>query len=98
MKECYNNMYGAGCTETCGQCRDSKPCHHINGSCVDGCAPGFKGTLCVEGKISFPISSISIFKKCNFLYILQNAISGIMELDVFKNAVPFAKRHVTVTM
>ena len=34
----------------------------------------------------------------NFLYILQNAISGIMELDVFKNAVPSAKRHVTVTM
>ena len=29
---------------------------------------------------------------------MQNAISGIMELDVFKNAVPFAKRHVTVTM
>ena len=64
LKECYNDMYGAGCTEACGQCRDSKPCHHINGSCVDGCAPGFKGTLCVEGKTSFPY---------NFQYLI-NAI------------------------
>ena len=32
-----------------------------------------------------------------FLY-LQNAIWGFMELDVFKNAVPSAKHHVTVTM
>ena len=29
---------------------------------------------------------------------MQNAISGIMELGVFKNAVPSVKRHVTVTM
>nr|XP_022306413.1 multiple epidermal growth factor-like domains protein 10 [Crassostrea virginica] len=46
-QECYNNTYGQGCAETCGHCSDSKPCHHINGSCVS-CAPGFKGTRCVD--------------------------------------------------
>ena len=46
--EC-DKTYGPGCTETCGHCFDSKPCHHINGSCVNGCAPGFLGDTCIKG-------------------------------------------------
>ena len=105
--ECYNNTYGQDCAETCGHCRDSKPCHHINGSCVNGCAPGFKGSQCVEGKQLFPTKMFYIYmsndafetfvQKCICLY-LQNAIWVIMALDVFKNAVASAKHHVTVTM
>ena len=33
-----------------------------------------------------------------FMHILQSVTWGIMELGVCKNAVPFAKRHVTVIM
>jgi hypothetical protein len=47
--ECSDNQYGPGCNQTCGKCREDKQCHHINGSCNDGCKPGYLGTKCDEG-------------------------------------------------
>ena len=53
ISECVNNTYGLDCTETCGNCLGSMPCHHINGSCVYGCAPGFTGDKCAQGILDF---------------------------------------------
>lgn len=30
-------MYGPGCSLTCGACINNTHCHHINGSCLQGC-------------------------------------------------------------
>ena len=46
---CNTNMYGANCTWSCGNCRGKGQCHHINGSCLDGCDPGFQGDKCLQG-------------------------------------------------
>ena len=46
-----DNAYGLGCREPCGNCLDLKPCDHTNGSCINGCAAGFKGDTCKEGDV-----------------------------------------------
>ena len=50
MTECQKNKYGLNCSKTCGNCRESSQCHHINGSCLNGCDPGFQGEKCNMGK------------------------------------------------
>uniref|UniRef100_K1QM59 Receptor-type tyrosine-protein phosphatase zeta n=1 Tax=Magallana gigas TaxID=29159 RepID=K1QM59_MAGGI len=48
ITECDGGKYGRGCSLTCGACINNTPCHHINGSCLQGCGPGFKGQKCDE--------------------------------------------------
>lgn len=47
--ECDGMKYGFGCIYNCGTCLDHKQCHHINGSCLQGCDAGFEGNLCKTG-------------------------------------------------
>lgn len=42
-------MYGTNCTEKCGSCLNVEQCHHINGTCMNGCDRGFYGSYCIEG-------------------------------------------------
>lgn len=49
ITECDGGKYGPGCSLTCGACINNTPCHHINGNCLEGCGPGFKGQKCDEG-------------------------------------------------
>ena len=46
---CNNGTYGKECNNTCGYCLDQDECHHINGTCVKGCDPGYIGDLCKTG-------------------------------------------------
>lgn len=48
--ECDKGLYGIGCSETCGHCRDVNQCFHINGTCLTGCDAGYKGDLCKTGR------------------------------------------------
>lgn len=47
--ECNRGMYGDGCNETCGHCREVDKCSNINGTCLTGCSVGYRGILCNEG-------------------------------------------------
>lgn len=47
-KECKNGYFGPECSRKCGHCLESKHCHHINGSCLNGCSHGYRGDLCNE--------------------------------------------------
>ena len=49
FKECAKGYYGNGCSEVCGHCVDQNGCHHINGSCLNGCKEGYMGDLCKTG-------------------------------------------------
>ena len=46
--ECANGKFGQDCNERCGECVEEQ-CHHVNGSCVNGCKPGYKGIKCTKG-------------------------------------------------
>lgn len=50
---CSNGTFGNDCTELCGHCKNYTYCHHINGSCLDGCKPGYIGDFCNLRKQTF---------------------------------------------
>ncbi|XP_062620887.1 multiple epidermal growth factor-like domains protein 10 [Saccostrea cucullata] len=41
-----SGTYGVECRFKCGQCRDGVACHHVSGTCVSGCEPGYTGQAC----------------------------------------------------
>ena len=43
-------MFGENCSESCGNCLDGEQCHHVNGTCDNGCAAGWQGEMCRTGK------------------------------------------------
>lgn len=47
-------MYGPGCIETCGHCRDVNKCSNIDGTCLTGCDAGYRGNLCKLGELAYP--------------------------------------------
>ena len=107
--ECKNNKYGSNCSETCGNCRDLSQCHYINGSCLNGCGPGFLGEKCNIGIVFFAFVKIVVQKSLHYhnqntfsslqdSNVLQNVAPGITEWNAFKNIVHFANNHVTVIM
>lgn len=49
--ECGNRNFGPDCKESCGKCLRGEPCHHINGTCMDGCDSGYFGILCTKGNL-----------------------------------------------
>lgn len=68
---CSPGYFGHRCSQSCPQCVHSNgPCHHITGQC--DCLPGFKGTLCNEGKHHTTVRSATLpcnkrFSPCGFL-------------------------------
>ena len=48
--ECNNGTFGQHCTELCGNCFQSEPCHHVNGTCRNGCDEGYQEDTCTEGR------------------------------------------------
>ncbi|XP_078327577.1 uncharacterized protein LOC111116527 isoform X2 [Crassostrea virginica] len=43
---CKQGFFGDECSRRCGNCRNKQTCHHINGSCLNGCDEGVKGWNC----------------------------------------------------
>ena len=43
---CENGTYGENCNNMCGHCIDGEFCDHTNGSCLNGCNPGYVGDEC----------------------------------------------------
>ena len=47
--ECSPGKFGHDCNESCGVCAGGEPCHHTNGTCLNGCEDGYFGPKCIEG-------------------------------------------------
>lgn len=48
IKDCDDNKYGENCSNSCGNCRGSEQCHHINGICINGCDIGYQVPKCID--------------------------------------------------
>lgn len=48
IKDCDDNKYGENCSKSCGNCRGSEQCHHINGICINGCDIGYQLPKCID--------------------------------------------------
>lgn len=47
--ECNQGTYGKDCQHRCGSCINQTHCHYVNGTCLEGCGPGYLGQRCDEG-------------------------------------------------
>lgn len=63
----------------CGHCHDSQQCHHINGTCLNGCASGYKGVKCTEecNKHFGP----NCIEKCNTTCKSCDTLTGVCNND-----------------
>ena len=66
---CQSGFYGQDCAFTCGNCDGGAPCNAVDGTCSSGCAPGWTGDTCNEGKIVLTLIAPSPFP------ILGNSLS-----------------------
>lgn len=48
--ECPVGLYGDHCNNNCGNCLNNTNCHHVNGTCSEGCDPGYYEHNCTEGE------------------------------------------------
>ena len=58
---CDNGSFGQDCNERCGECLGKEQCHHVNGSCINGCKPGFHGIMCTKGSQNFHMELIDLY-------------------------------------
>lgn len=50
---CTTGWYGQNCSMECsGHCLDNDTCFHVNGTCLRGCAPGYREPTCSKGTLS----------------------------------------------
>lgn len=50
---CTTGWYGQNCSMECsGHCLDNDACFNVNGTCLRGCAPGYRGPTCSKGTLS----------------------------------------------
>ena len=66
---CENLTYGLDCREICGNCLNLKQCNHINGSCMEGCDPGFQGEKCVRGAFNNLVFLHMYYKRTFFFSV-----------------------------
>lgn len=50
--ECPAGLYGEHCSNNCGNCLNNTNCHHVNGTCSEGCEPGYQSTTALRVNIS----------------------------------------------
>jgi hypothetical protein len=52
VSACESGKYGKNCESTCGHCANDEPCNHVDGSCPNGCKPGYINMpLCTEPEL-----------------------------------------------
>lgn len=79
---CSNRTYGENCSKTCGKCRHSEQCHHINGTCSNGCDSGYQGDKCDKGEylgccyLSMPKYKLLKLFKLYILLINKKCVGG----------------------
>lgn len=62
-------MHGENCGIACGNCLAKEQCHHINGTCMNGCDRGYQGSKCTEGDHCYlMLKTLCFNSKCMTYY------------------------------
>lgn len=72
--ECPAGLYGEHCSNNCGNCLHNTNCHHVNGTCSEGCEPGYQEHNCTEGKYLYRVNLKKIAFERNLLQSVQNTL------------------------
>ncbi|GFO43126.1 multiple epidermal growth factor-like domains 10 [Plakobranchus ocellatus] len=48
--DCTRGKYGPGCSQSCSDncAGQGDPCHYVDGTCTQGCDPGYQGSYCEQ--------------------------------------------------
>ena len=80
---CENLTYGLDCREVCGNCLNLKQCNHINGSCMEGCDPGFQGEKCVRGTFTNLVFLHIYYKRTMFFSVwVRRMLVNVSSLSI----------------
>lgn len=69
-------MYGVNCVEKCGNCKNNETCDIVNGTCPNGCAAGYNGTVCKDGK--FLWATIKIYSTKMMWHEMDNTVKEFL--------------------
>lgn len=97
-------MYGENCGIACGNCLAKEQCHHINGTCMNGCDRGYQGSKCTEGdhcylmlKTWFFNSKYMIYYSVMmFFYLECDELGSTVKSNVTQTVLAVIKRQVYV--
>ena len=82
FKACTTEIYGLGCNEKCGNCRNASDCFHVNGTCLSGCVPGYSDHQCKTRKNIFYATSLFDIDFCFRIPILS-----VLCINIYRMAV-----------
>ena len=85
LKECPDGKHGDGCLMDCAHCTNLKQCHHVNGTCLRGCAVGYIGDEC-KCTYKFKVITCS-FPSLHYMPLLDLSIviNNVMSLIPIAN-------------
>lgn len=82
---CLNGKYGPNCREICGHCYNNSDCYHGNGTCLEGCDPGYWNHECKTRTFFFYNQSLK--HMCAFY---DNSVKFLGDFIYKNNAETFA--------
>lgn len=73
LVDCTDGLFGDMCQNKCGQCSNLSQCHHIDGTCLGGCQPGYISEFCNQCKFTIQLyvkwlfisHNYTVFRKIN---------------------------------
>lgn len=65
---CLKGFYGLECAFKCGFCAGAESCNFVDGRCNNGCADGYTGEKCLDGKfiihrVTMPFSEVYFLRQ-----------------------------------
>lgn len=75
--ECPDGLYGEMCQNKCGHYSNQSKCHHINGTCMNGCLPGYKSEFCNQCTL-IHIAVVYVQRFTLLLYHIIRQVSNLI--------------------
>lgn len=81
--ECSVGKFGQNCSYLCGNCLEMEQCHHINGTCLNGCVENYNGSYCTQAIALTDGDPASVSEPYSILYVCIPIIILSVSLNVY---------------
>ena len=80
---CPDATYGHNCNQSCGYCKDNAQCDKVNGSCYDGCAPGWRTDLCTTGELINKSKFVAKYSRLSLSRLRFTRITAYLKVQLW---------------
>nr|XP_034322209.1 platelet endothelial aggregation receptor 1-like isoform X1 [Crassostrea gigas] len=81
--KCSVGKFGQNCSYLCGNCLQKEQCHHINGTCLNGCVENYNGNYCTQAIALTDDDHASVSEPYTTLYVCIPIIMLSVSLNVY---------------